>query len=114
MAFGTRAQFDAVRELAFGSITTSYAAVGAALTDHARLVVITNSSDAEVHVSLDGTTNNLRLAANSFKLFDFSTNKIRDDGLFVTMGTVFYAKRVSGAPSTGAVWIEVVSATGGV
>jgi hypothetical protein len=114
MAFGTRAQFDAVRELAFGSITTSYAAVGAALTDHARLVVITNSSDAEVYVSLDGTTNNLRLAANSFKLFDFSTNKIRDDGLFVTMGTVFYAKRVSGAPSTGAVWIEVVSATGGV
>jgi hypothetical protein len=114
MAFGTRAFFDSVRELAFGSISASYAALGTALTDHARIVVFVNSSNAEVYISVDGTNNNLRLAANSFRLFDFSTNRIQDDGLFVSMGTQFYVKQVSGAPSSGGVWIEVISATGGV
>lgn len=114
MAYGTRAQFDAVRELAFGSISGSYAALGTALTDHARIVRIANGTDAQIYVSVDGSTNNFRLAANSFALFDFSTNKIRDDGLFVAVGTQFYAKQVSGAPTSGAVWVEVVSAAGGV
>lgn len=114
MAYGTRAQFDAVRELAFGSISGSYMAVGSATTDHARLIRFVNSTDVQVYFSLDGVTNNIRLAPNSFALFDFSTNKIQDDGLFVSVGTVFYVKQVSGAPSLGGVWCEVVSGTGGV
>lgn len=114
MAFGTRANFDAVREVAFGGISGTYAVVGTPLTDHARVVVISNSTNAEIYISVDGTTNNLRLAANSFKLFDFSSNKIRDDGLFVAVGTQFYVKQVSGAAASGAVWIEVISAVGGV
>lgn len=114
MAYGTRAQFDAVRELAFGSISGAYAAVGNATTDHARLIRFVNGTDAQVYISLDGTRDQIRLAANSFALFDFSTNKIQDDGLFVSVGTVFYTKQVSGAPTTGSVWIEVVSGSGGV
>ncbi len=114
MAFGTRAEFDEVREVAFGSIGASYSAIGTALTDHARIIRFVNSTDDEVYISSDGSTNNFRMSANSFILFDFSTNKIRDDGLFVAIGTQFYVKRVSGAPTEGAVWIEVVSATGGV
>lgn len=114
MAYGTRAQFDAVRELAFGSLSGTYAALGTALTDHARIVRIANGTDAQMYVSVDGSTNNFRLAANSFALFDFSTNKIRDDGLFVAVGTQFYVKQVSAAATTGGIWIEVVSAAGGV
>lgn len=114
MAYGTRAQFDAVRELAFGSISGTYAAVGTATTDHARLIRFVNSTDAQVYISLDGITNNIKLVPNSFALFDFSTNKIQDDGLFVSVGTTFYTKQVSGAPGSGSVWIEVVSGKGGV
>lgn len=114
MAFGTRAQFDAVREVAFGGISGTYATVGGVLTDHARIVRMANSTNVEVYISVDGTNNNFRLAANSFVLIDFSTNKIRDDGLFVSVGTQFYVKQVSGAPASGGVWIEVVSAAGGV
>ncbi len=113
MAFGTRAVFDAVREVAFGGISGTYAVIGGPLTDHARVVIFTNSTNAEVYISADGIVNNFRMAANSFKLIDFSSNKIRDDGLFVSVGTQFYVKQVS-APSSGAVWIEVISATGGV
>lgn len=114
MAFGTRVNFDAVREVAFGGISGAYIVVGGPLTDHARLVNISNSTDADVYISVNGVTNNLRIAPNSFKLFDFSSNKIQDDGLFVAIGTQFYVKQVSGAPTLGAVWIEVVSAVGGV
>ena len=114
MAYGTRAQFDSVREVAFGGISGTYAAIGTSLTDHARIVRIANGTDAQIYVSVDGTNNNFRLAANSFALFDFSTNKIRDDGLFVAVGTQFYVKQVSAAPTTGSIWIEVVFAVGGV
>ncbi len=114
MAFGTRAQFDAVREVAFGGISGTYAPVGGPLTDHARVVLINNSTNVEVYISDDASTNNFRMAPNSFKLIDFSANKIRDDGLFVAIGTQFYVKQVSGAAASGAVWIEVISAAGGV
>lgn len=114
MAYGTRAHFDAVRELAFGGISAAYATLGTPLTDHARIIRFVNSTNAEIYVSLDGVNNNIRLAASSFVLYDFSTNKIQDDGLFVSVGTQFYVKQVSGAPGSGAVWCEVVSGTGGV
>jgi len=114
MAFGTKAQFDAVRELAFGGISGAYAPVGAPLTDHARIVRISNSTNAEIYFSIDGTTNHIRMAVNGFVLFDFSTNRIQNDGLFLSVGTQFYAKQVSGAPTSGSVWVEVVSAIGGV
>lgn len=114
MAFGTRVNFEPIREQAFGSIGASYAAIGTATVDHARLVSISNSTDADVYISLDGTTNMLRVASNSFKLFDLTTNKVSDDGFFIAEGTIFYVKRVSGAPTSGTVWIEVMYALGGV
>lgn len=114
MAYGTRATFDAVREVAFGSIGAAYAAVGTALTDHARLVRFVNQTDAQVYISTDAATDGIRMAANSFFILDLSSNKVRDDGLFLPVGTTFYAKRVSGAPTSGSLWIEVVYAAGGV
>lgn len=114
MAFGTKVSFEAVREVAAASITSSYTAVGTALIDHARLIGINNSTDVDLYISLDGTTNHIRVAAGGFKLYDFTTNRVTDDGFFVNVGTIFYVKRVSGAASTGTVWIEVIYATGGV
>ncbi len=114
MAYGTRATFDAVREAAFGAIGAAYAAVGGAITDHARMVRFVNQTDAQVYISLDGSTDHIRMAANSFFILDFSANKVRDDGLFVPVGTIFSARRQAGAPTSGSLWIEVVSGAGGV
>jgi hypothetical protein len=113
MAFGTRVQFNPLGEVAFGSITGSYTAFGPPLPGHARIVVFTNATDKDVYVSVDGSTNNFRIASNSFKLFDFSTNRIQNDGLFVQEGTQFYIKYAS-APGSGSAWIEVITAAGGV
>lgn len=116
MAYGTAVQFDSIRERTFGSIGATYAAVGGAFAFHGRIICISNSCDVEVYISFDGVNDHLRLARNSFKLYDFSTNKIRDDGLFMAVGTIVSVRRVSGAPTSGAVWVEVMhaAASGGV
>jgi hypothetical protein len=113
MAFGTRVRFETLRSVAFGSITGSYAAVGSAATDHIRQVCFTNLTDANMLISLDGTNNNIIVPANGFKLLDFTTNKVQDDGFFMDVGTTFYIKYVS-APSSGTFYIETIYASGGV
>lgn len=112
MAYGTRAGFEPLREVAFGAIGSSYAAVGPAATGHIRLLNMVSSANTDVYVSFDGVTDHIRLYAGSFQLFDFTTNKVRDDGLFLPVGTVFYVKYAS-APSSGSVWFEVITAVAG-
>lgn len=113
MAFGTRVSFEAVRELGFGALSASYAALGVPLVDNTRLLTLQNSTNVPMYISFDGTTNHLRMAQNSFKLLDLSANKIRDDGLFLASGTQIYVKEVSASSTEGAVWAEVMYASGG-
>lgn len=113
MAFGTRVIFEPIREADGAVITGSYTALGVPLTDHGRIIILTNSTGQEVYISFNGTDDNLRLAGNSFKLLDLSTNKIRDDGLFLAVGTQIFVRYVSTTSITGAVWIEIMSAEGG-
>lgn len=113
MAYGTRVSFDAIRELAFGSVTGTYAALGVPTADHVRLITLQNQTNEQIYISFDGTTNHLRLASNSFKLLDLSANKVRDDGLFIASGTQIYVKYVSTLGASGSVWAEIMSAEGG-
>lgn len=114
MAYGRRAFFGTLREAAFGSVGAGYTALGGAFTDYARIVSIFNSTDQDIYVSFNGSTNHMRVASGSGQVLDLCSNEVRDDGFFLPIGTVIYQKRVSGAPSTGAVWAQVVYATGGV
>lgn len=110
MAYPKRVNFEAVRTVAFGSVGAAYAAVGAVTTTPIRVICFTNNTDADVYFSLDGTTNHVIVPASGFKLFDLTTNKVRDDGLFIREGLIFYVKRVAGAPTTGNVYIECMYA----
>ncbi len=113
MAYGTKVAFEPIREVAFGGIGAAYAAVGTATVDYTRVITLNNSTDAEVYISFDGVNDHLRLAVNSFKLIDLTTNTVRDDGFFIAKETLIYAKRVAGAPTTGSLWIEVLYGAGG-
>lgn len=115
MAYGTRVAFEAVREVAFGGIGAAYAAIGTGTLDHTRLFTVHNTTDKDIYLSFDGVTNDLRIASGSARVFDLTTNKVQDDGLFIRKGTIFYQKRTAmGAPTVGSVWIEVMYAQGGV
>ena len=113
MAYGTRVSFDEIRELDFGDISGTYASVGTPFADHVRLIDFNNGTNEDLYISFDGVTNHLRIRANSFKLFDLSANKIRDDGLFIALGTQIYVKEVSASVTSGTFWVEVMSAEGG-
>ena len=113
MSFGTKVGFEAVREIAFGGISGTYAVVGGILTDFTRIIAFNNSTDAEVYISFDGTNDHLRIAVGGFKLLDFTANSVHDNGYFLAQRTQVYVKQVSGAPTSGAVWVEVVFGEGG-
>lgn len=113
MAFGTKVSFEAIRELAFGDIGVNYVSL-TATTDHTRILRMVSTLNADVYVSFDGTNNIIRLAAGSFVLYDFSTNKVQDDGLFLAQGTVIRVKLVGAAATSGSFWCEICYGAGGV
>ncbi len=113
MAFGTRVFFEEVRELNFGDFGGTYVPIGVPLIHHIRLMALNNSTNHEIYISLDGINDHLRMAQNSFKLFDLSSNKVKDDGLFISSGTQVFIRYVSTIGTSGSVWIEVMYAEGG-
>jgi len=113
MAYGTRVKVDPIRELDFGDISGTYASVGTPMTDHVRIISLNNGCDQELYVSFDGTNNHFRLPANSFVLLDLSSNKIREDGLFLSVGTQIYVKEVSASVASGSFWVTVIYGEGG-
>lgn len=114
MAYGRRVEFEAVREVAFGGIGAAYAALGAVTSDNVRQIKINNATDAEVYISFDGINDHIRLAANSFDLWDFTANKVRDDGFFIATNTTIFQRRVAGAPTVGNLWVSTVIGAGGI
>ena len=103
-----RARAEALRTLANGSISASYAAVGTATTAPARIVCFTNNTAGDMIFSLDGVTDHFFVKAGSFKLFDVATNRRQNDPIFaIAQGTIFYVKQ-STAPSSGDVYVEVI------
>jgi len=107
-----RVYFDTLRTLAFGGISGTYAAVGAALTVNPRIMCVTNATNADMIFSDDSgnATGKLFVAASSFKLFDLTTNHVdKDDNFVIAKGVIMYVKQVS-APTSGSVYLEYVYA----
>lgn len=99
---------DTLRSLGNASISGSYAAVGSAISQPARLVCFTNNTDADMFFSDDGSNDKIFVAKGAFKLFDITTNRdAYDSYMALRAGTQFYVKQ-SAAPSTGSVYIEVI------
>lgn len=114
MAYGKRVAFEAVREVAFGGIGAAYAALGAATIDNTRIITFHNTTDADVYITMDLTIDQLRIAAGSDEVYDFTANKVRDDGFLLEKNTTFYVKHAGVAPTTGNVWIHSIYAEGGI
>jgi|SRR5271166_1968369 len=101
---------DALRTLAFGSISGTYAALGTPFAHQMRLVKLTNNTNADLTFSFDAVTDNLIVPSGSFTLFDLTTNHTIPDTTFVFQnGTQFYVK---GAPSLGSVYLEAIYGQG--
>lgn len=106
-----RAFFDTLRSLDYTLISGSYTAVGSALTERARGICITNTTDADMILSDDNTVvaGKLIVVTKTYKLWDIQANinPQFDDKYVLPIGTQFYVKQVS-APTEGAVYIEII------
>lgn len=109
--YTTRAMVDTLRVLAFGSVSGTYAKVGTDFAYPARIICFTNTTDADMIFSMDGTTDQLIVAAGGFKLFDITTNHrpVNQDDFVFAVGTQWWVKQAA-ATTKGAVYIEVIYA----
>lgn len=105
-----RVAFEALRTLAFGSISTSYAAIGTPLTAPCRIVKIFNGTNLMLRISLDGTTDHDAIPPSTGQVYDITGNREDDGGFFIATGTQFYAKTETGTPSSGNVYLTVIGA----
>lgn len=103
---------DTLRSKAFGSITNSYTTLGTPLQHTARIFRLINATDGDMLFSINGTSDQFFLPANSFVLYDLTTNNERSgEKLVLEKGTQFYVK-YSTAPSAKAVHIEIIYGRG--
>ncbi len=105
MSLAIRILPETQRELAFGSITTSYAGIGTAMTEKIRILMVQNLTDVSLQFSFDGINNHFPLPANGFLLLDITANKTREQGFFLGEGQRIYVKEI-GNPTIGTVYLS--------
>lgn len=104
---------DALRTLAFGSITNSYQTLGGAFTHPMRMIRIVNTTNADMLFSFDTVNDNMIVPAGGFVLYDVTTNRELVTQFFVfTLGTQIFVKYASGAPTQGTVYLECLYGQG--
>lgn len=110
-ALAVRLAWEELRTLASGSISGTYAGIGAAFANPARIIHLFNGTDVVITFSFNGTTDHLVLPTNGFLLLDVTSNKTTQvSGFYIAEGTRVYAK---GSPTTGAVYLSVIYGTEG-
>lgn len=103
-------RLDALRSFASASMTGSYQQVGTALSHPIRLLKMVNNSNQDITVSFDGSTDNDYIPANSFALYDMTTNRTNEGAYFAfQIGTKIYVKGTAG---TGSFYIMAVYGQG--
>ncbi len=107
----SQADIEPLRSLAFGSISSSYAAVGSETAHPTRMICLSNDTQGNMVFSRDGVNDELFVPAGGFKLWDISTNHkpCNQDDFVFEKGTQWYVKQLE-APVSGSVYIEVVYA----
>ena len=98
---GNSIKYEAIREIAAGTVTTNYQVLGGVFTRDAFRLWITNNTNGDVYLSIDGVTNNLKLPAQSGRAYDDKTND-----MFHKAGTQWYVKYAV-APGAPAGWVGV-------
>lgn len=98
---GNSIKWDAVREIAASSLTTSFQNLGGVFLRDAFRIWITNNSNGDLYFTIDGSTNMLKVPALSGRAYDNKTND-----MYLKEGTQFQIKWVS-APAVPAGWVAL-------
>jgi hypothetical protein len=97
-----RAKFEAVREAAFGSITTSFTVVGIPIAPAVRHCIVQNFTNVilDFSISQEGTVHHFSLAPSVAYVFDVTANETTTEGFFLGAGQSLWVRYRTGAPAT--------------
>jgi hypothetical protein len=106
MAYTNQLLYETLRSIDSATFTGSYQALGTPLLHPAAVIKFVNNSTSFVTLSVDGVNDVDVLPANSFVLYDITSNTPPqgDNAIFVPQNRQYYIK---GASGTGLVY-EVV------
>lgn len=104
-----RIAYDVLRTIAFGDISGNYAAVGSGFSFPARIIKITNTTDANLLVSFNGIDDHDIIPAGMTEIIDYGTNRSASGTTAEQpVGTIVYVKEESASVSEGAVYVTVI------
>ena len=107
-----RVRYEPLRSIAFSGISAVYAGVGLPFSNPVRILKVSNFTDANVLVSLNGIDDHDVVAANGFFLYDYTSNKANAAGLLEQpQGDRIYVKAVSTLPTAGNLYVTIVYAS---
>jgi hypothetical protein len=106
MAYTKQLQYETIRSIDSATFSGSFQALGTPLLHPATIVRLVNNSSVLVTISVDGTSTVDVAPANSFWLYDVTSNtpSSGDDAIFIPQGRQYF---VSGTASTGLVYLVV-------
>lgn len=108
--YSNTAAFDTLRSVAFGSLTTSYAILGAVLPSNCTAIAFKNNTNGIVLVSFDGINDMLVYPGLSYGVYDIRTNAPRTTDFLLPKGTPIMVKYSGSAPTAGSFYAEVMLA----
>ena len=112
LASSIRVRYEPLRSLGFGGISGTYAGVGLPFANPVRILKVTNFTDENILVSLNGIDDHDVVAANGFFLYDYASNKGSMAGLLEQpQGDRIYVKSESANPTVGNLYVTIVYAS---
>jgi len=111
MALGRSLRVEAVRSIAFGDIDSTYEPVGSPAGRSDAILQFQNLTDTDLMVSFDGVVDHFPLVAGAYFVLDICTNKVTQDGMYLSVGTQFYVKYLTDPATSGAFYISLYYGT---
>jgi hypothetical protein len=108
-----RVRYEPLRSIGHADIQIDYEPVGLPFANPVRILKVTNLTDQNMIVSLNGIDDNDVVASNGFFLYDYSSNKASTAGLLEQPqgDRIYIRSETNTLPTTGNVYVTVVYAS---
>ena len=107
-----RVRYEPLRSIGFAGIAGAYASVGLPFSNPVRILKVTNLTDVNILVSLNGVDDHDIVGAFGFFLYDYASNKANAAGLLEQpQGDRIYVRALGALPISGSLYVTVVYAS---
>jgi hypothetical protein len=107
-----RVRYEPLRSILFTDISGVYAGIGTPFANPVRILKVSNLTNQNMLISLNGIDDHDVVAAGGFFLYDYASNKAQAAGLLEQpQGDRIYVKALSTPPASGSVYVTVVYAS---